>query len=134
MRWKGDTSDQIPVVPAWETHPGITEDTVAAFTASIRSTNPPGTDVPPEHARYGWMIERCSDRDVAGSPVRHSSWVRMASGYSATPYLTTKQAAVDILDCWFRWNRIFDPRIRVLHTIWVRHATDAAWAERLDGR
>jgi hypothetical protein len=134
LRWKGDTSDQIPVVPLWESHQGITEETVQAFTAGLRSTNPPGTDVSPEHARYSWMIERASDRAFSGQPARAASWVRMASGYSATPYVSTTQAAVDILDCWLRWNHVTDPAVRVLHTIWVRHATEAAWTERLDGR
>jgi hypothetical protein len=134
LRWKGDTTGSIPRVPAWESHEGITEDTAAEFVAAIRASGPPGTDVPEARARYSWLIERCSDRGVDGRPVRANAWVRIASGYSATPYLTTRQAAVDILDCWLRWNRIADPRVRALHTIWVRHATEAAWSERLDGR
>jgi hypothetical protein len=134
LRWKGDTTGSIPVVPAWEAHQGITEDTAAAFVAAIRATNPPGTDVPAHHARFSWLIERCSARGVDGAPIRSNAWVTVATGYSATPYETTKAAAMDILDVWLRWNHVTDPRVRVLHTIWVRHATEAAWSERLDGR
>lgn len=134
LRWKGDTTGSIPVVPAWESHQGITDETVGAFTAAIRATCPPGTDVPAEHARYSWLIERCSNRGVDGNPVRANAWVTVATGYSAMPYENTRQAAVDILDVWLRWNHVTDPAIRVLHTIWVRHATEAAWSERLDGR
>jgi hypothetical protein len=133
LRWKGDTTDSIPAVPAWETHEGITEETVAAWTASIRATSPPGTDVPAQKARYSWLIERCSDRGVDGNPIRKSAWVTIASGYSAVPYANTTKAAVDILDCWLRWNGVVDPAVRALHTIWVRHATEATWTERLDG-
>jgi hypothetical protein len=129
LRWKGDTTGSIPVVPAWESHTGITEETSEAFVAAIRATNPPGTDVPAEHARFSWLIERFSDRGP-GPGV----WVQVATGYSATPYRSNREAAVDILDCWLRWNHVGTPDIRRLHTIWIRHATEAAWTERLDGR
>lgn len=142
LRWKGDTTGSIPVIPEWQGHEGITDSSVDAFLASIRatdvadihSTNPPGTDVPPEHARYAWMIERCSNRDVAGNPVRLNAWVTVASGYTAASYRTAGEAAVDLLGMWFLWNGVTDPAIRTLHTIWTRHATEAAWTERLDGR
>lgn len=134
LRWKGDTTGSIPVVPAWEAHPGITEENVEAFVAGIHASNPPGSDVSPQHARYSWLIERCSDRLVSGEPVRQNAWVTVATGYSAQPYLDCTAAAADILDCWLRWNHVRHPDVRRLHTIWVRHATEAAWTERLDGR
>lgn len=134
LRWKGDTTDSIPVIPAWEEHDGLTDSSVDAFVAAIHSTNPPGLDVPAEHALYNWMIERCSDRDVAGDPIRRNAWVTVATGYSSTPYPNTRIAAQDILDGWFLWNGVTRPDVRRLHTIWTRHATEAAWTERLDGR
>src|SRR3982751_5722992 len=38
LRWKGDTTGSIPVVPAWEAHPGITEENVEAFVAGIHAS------------------------------------------------------------------------------------------------
>jgi hypothetical protein len=134
LRWKGDTTDSLPVLPAWATHEGITDESVDTFIAAIHSTNPPGTDAPAEHARFSWMIERCSERGVDGSPVRRNSWVTMATGYCAQPYPTCAEAALQILTAWFMWNGVTDPQVRALHTIWVRHATEAAWTERLDGQ
>jgi hypothetical protein len=134
LRWKGDTTGSIPIVPEWAGHEGITDSSVDAFVAAIHSTNPPGTDVPPEHARYAWMIERCSNRDVAGQPVRLNAWVTVASGYTAASYRSATEAAGDLLAMWFLWNGVTDPAVRSLHTIWTRHATEAAWTERLDGR
>lgn len=134
LRWKGDTTGSNPRIPPWEEHAGITDENVAAFVAGIHASNPPGSDVPVAHARYSWLIERCSDRLISGEPFRRNAWVRVASGYSATNYRGTKEAAVDILDCWLRWNHVLEPGIRKLHTIWVRHATEAAWTERLDGQ
>lgn len=136
LRWKGDTTGSIPVIPEWQNHEGVTDNSVGAFVAAIHSTNPPGTDVPAEHAVWSWMIERCSDRGVDGSPVRLNSWVTMASGYSAQPHHSHEDAALQILTAWFLWNGVTDSHVRALHTIWVRHATEAGWPERgrLDGR
>ena len=129
LRWKGDTTGSIPVVPPWESHEGITEETVGPFVAGIRATYPPGTDVPAEHARFSWLVERW----IAPGEGR-GTWIRQGAGFSAMPYRSNREAAVDILDVWLRWNHVTDPAIRRLHTIWVRHATEAAWSERLDGR
>src|SRR3954470_4209955 len=134
LRWKGDTTGSIPIIPAYQEHEGITDGSVDAFIAAIHSTSPPGTDVSAEHARFSWMIERCSDRGVDGQPIRRNAWVRIRSGYSATADQSTAESATDILDCWLRWNSVTDPAIRALHTIWVRHATEASWTKRLDGR
>lgn len=134
LRWKGDTTDSNPVVPDRAEHEGVTDHSVDAFIASIHSTNPPGTDVPAEHAIWSWLIERCSERGVDGSPVRLNSWVKMASGYSDIGYPDRATAALQILTAWFMWNGVTNPDVRKLHTIWVRHATEAAWSERLDGR
>jgi hypothetical protein len=126
LRWKGDTTDSIPVVsvPPWETHTGITEETVEGFLASFRQSNPPAMDAPELHARYAWLIERSGGR----------TWVRAASGYTNVDYPTTRAASIDMMRTWFLWNGIVQPGVRRLHTIWVRHATEAAWSERLDGR
>jgi hypothetical protein len=134
LRWKGDTTDGIPVIPEWQGHEGITDHSVDAFVAAIHSTNPPGMEIAPEHARYAWMIERCSNRDVAGDPVRRNAWVQVACGYTAASYSGTAEAAQTMLDMWFLWNGVTRTEIRSLHTMWVRHATEASWTERLDGR
>jgi hypothetical protein len=115
-------------------HEGVTEDSVEAFVESIRSSNPPRMEVPAIHARYAWLIERCSDRLVSGEPVRKNAWVRIASGYTDVDYPTVRAAAIDMMRIWFLWNGIVDPQVRRLHTLWTRHATEAAWTERLDGR
>ncbi len=126
LRWKGDTTGSLPAIPAqpiWETHPGITEDTVEAFLASFRQGNPPAMSVPEVHARYAWLLERSTGR----------TWVRVASGYTNVDYPTTRAASIDMLRTWFLWNGIVQPEVRRVHTIWVRHATEASWSERLDG-
>lgn len=134
LRWKGDTTGSIPRVPAWVEHEGITEGSVDAFVAGLRSSNPPGMEKPPGNARYSWLIERCSQRTFSGAPVRQNAWVRIASGYTEVDYPTSRAAAIDMMRTWFLWNGIVQPEVRRLHTIWTRHATEAAWSERLDGR
>jgi hypothetical protein len=134
LRWKGDTTGSLPVVPEWQEHEGITDASVSAFVSALHSTNPPGTDVPARHAKFAWLIERCSDRLISGEPVRRNAWVTIASGYSDVDYPGAKQAAAEILNSWFLWNGVTNTDIRKLHTIWTRHATEAAWTERLDGR
>lgn len=134
LRWKGDTSAEIPVVTEFDTHGGITEETVETFLAAMRASAPPDMEANPLHARYRWLIERRSDFLSAGEHVRHDVWVRVGTGYTQTGYSTAHFAAVDLLQRWFLWNGIVEPATRALHTIWTRHATEAAWTERLDGR
>jgi len=127
LRWKGDTTGSIPVVPAlppWEAHPGITDETVEGFLASFRQSNPPAMEVSEAHARYAWLMERATGR----------TWTRVASGFTNVDYPTNRAASIDMLRSWLLWNGIVQPEFRRLHTIWVRHATEAAWSERLDGR
>jgi hypothetical protein len=134
LRWKGDTTGSIPRIPAppWEAHEGITDHSVEAFVESFRVGNPPAMDVPPQHARYEWLMERGADRPVGHELSRR--YLPVASGYTHVDYPTAKAAALDMMRIWFLWNGIVDPAIRRLHTLWTRHATDSAWSERLDGR
>ena len=130
LRWKGDTTGSIPRVPAppWEEHEGITHGSLDDYVERLRPagpSNPPGMEVPPEHAQYAWLMEKW---------VPNGRWAPIASGYTDVDYPNGRAAAVDMMRIWFLWNGIVDPRARRLHTLWTRHATDAGWTERLDGR
>ena len=133
LRWKGDTTGSIPVIPDFVTHSGITDETVDTFLAAMRASAPPDMEAEALDARYQWLVERRSDVLSAGEHVRHDVWVRVGTGYTQADYPSNYLAAVDMLLRWFLWNGVVDPSQRSLHTIWIRHATESTWTERLDG-